>query len=796
MATTSPSTFGALLRRHRLAAGLTQEALAERAGVSARGLQLLERGGAVPRAETLRLLADALGLTDAALDDLLAAVHPELAMPAALPSAPTLDAPGLPLPPTPLVGREREVAAACALLRRGEDPGGTRLLTLTGPGGVGKTRLALAVAAEMATEYADGVAWVDLAPLRAPDLVASTVARVLGVREQGDRPVAAVLASYVAHRRLLVILDNFEHLQAAAPLVSALLASGPGSTVVATSRTRLRLRGEREFPVPPLATPSAAEDRRPPLAGLTGVAAVRLFVERAGEVRPGFALTADNAAAIAEICRRLDGLPLAIELAAARVKLLPPAALLARLESRLPLLVRGPRDVPVRQRTMRDAIAWSYDLLSPAEQALFRRLSVFAGTFPLQAAEQIALAGEGDAGEPLEGLTALLDHSLLRHSEQPGDGDAEDVYFSLLETIREYGLEQLETSGEAESIRRAHAEYYLTQAEAALPRIHGPEGPAILNRLEVGHDNLSAALAWLIEQGDASRALRLAYASWRLWWMHSHLDQGRLWLTRALALPDSEGAAAALRPRTLVAAGYFARVQGDDDDAVAMGEEALTLARQLGDMHGAAAALDLLGLVATDRGEWERARTHMRAALALDRELGYSHGVAIQLSNLGEIAIAQGNLAEAAAFGEEALAIWRERGDDWGVAFALIPLGKVAHARGDIGRALALFRQSLASNQSLGDKEITLRAVSELATVARERGQLAAAARLLGSAAALREAINAPLAPAARIRHEQVVAAIHAGLDRATFDAAWAGGRALNPERALTEAIAIADDLA
>jgi predicted ATPase/transcriptional regulator with XRE-family HTH domain len=604
------STFATLLRRHRLASGLTQEALAERAGLSARGVQDLERGVRVaPRAETVRLLADALGLSAETRAELIAAAHPELTAPGASFATP-LHLPALPVPPTGLIGREREVATACALLRRTDDGTATRLLTLTGPGGVGKTRLALAIAADLGVDYTDGVAWVDLAPLRDPTAFTPTLARVLAVRDGGDRPLIEMLAVALTGRHVLLVLDNCEHLLPAMSAVGELLASCPRLAVLTTSRARLRLRGERELPVEPLSVPRAGEAGVTPLATLTRVAAVQLFIERATETAPEFTITGENAAAVAGICRRLEGLPLALELAAARAKVLAPAILLARLEQRLPLLSGGPRDAPNRQRTMRDAIAWSHDLLSPEEQALFRRLAVFAGGFTLEAAAAAA-AGRVDTAtaeeEVLEGLATLLDHSLLRLVESP-PGATTEARFAMLETVREFAMERLTASDEEETIRRVHASYHAALAESAQDRIHSPDGPAVLDRLETEHDNLRAALAWAIARGETDTALRLVNACWRFWWMHSHLDQGRLLLDRVLALSAPAAAGSALRPTALVAAGYFARIQGDFARAIATGEEALAAARVVGDSHAEAAAADAVGLVSLDGGELERAR--------------------------------------------------------------------------------------------------------------------------------------------------------------------------------------------
>jgi tetratricopeptide (TPR) repeat protein len=487
----------------------------------------------------------------------------------------------------------------------------------------------------------------------------------------------------------------------------------------------------------------------------------------------------------------VEGLPLALELAAVRVKLLSPEALLARMERRLPILSGGSRDAPDRQRTMRDTIAWSHDLLSVQEQTLFRRLAVFAGGFTVEAAEVVASAGTGSpgaAGTVLEGLASLLDQSLLRPQEPAARGGTGEARFAMLETVREYALERLGMSGEEEVVQRAHAVFCLALVEEAQGRIHGPDGPATLDRLEAEDDNLRAALAWAIAQGETDIALRLANGCWRFWWMHSHLEQGRLWLEQALTLPGPEAAGSAVRPLVLVAAGYFARIQGDFVRAMALGEEALTAARAIGDFYAMGSALFSLGLVALDQGELERARAHHQAALRLHRETGYDHGMALQLTRLGDIAVAQGNPGEAETLGEAALAIWRDRGDAWGIAWALMQLGSVARAQGDDARAIALFRQSLASNARLGDKEIIARVVAELAAIACDRGQFLLAARLYGGVAALRETLGAPLAPAEWARYDRALAATRSELAEGAFHTAWDAGRVLPLERIIAEA--------
>jgi predicted ATPase len=609
-------------------------------------------------------------------------------LPADFPPLRTEDArpTNLPSPLTSFVGREREIDEVARLLET------ARLVTLTGPGGAGKTRLALSVAETLQAAYPDGVWFVDLSPLTEPGLVVSAIAQVLGVREVEGAPPAAVLQAFVRERHLLLVLDNFEQVAEAAALVRDLLVAARGLTVLATSRVALRLQGEREYAVPPLPVPDTVQDA--PLDAIARVPSVRLFVERARAARYDFALTVGDAAAVAEICVRLDGLPLAIELAAARVKVLPPAALRARLDQRLALLGSGARGVPHRQRTLRDTIRWSYDLLAEPERVLFRRLAVFVGGCTIAAAEAVCA---GDAVDAFAGLTSLVDHSLVRRV----DGPEGEPRFGMMETVREFARERLAESGEEARLSARHAAHFAGMAEEAERAVGESWERRWDDRLDADHGNFRAALAWLLRQPSVTAALALAAGLAPFWRRRGHLTEGRQWLEQALA--GANGAPAHLRARGLVAAGELAHMSGAYDDALARYEAALPLFRAADDASGQARVLRRQGMITRHRGDPARARALLEKALSLHRAAGDERGKADTLLELAGLARLGGDQERFGALSEAALPLYRRIGDAGGVAEALNNLGILARDRGALDRAVNLHEEVLAIQRHLGD---------------------------------------------------------------------------------------------
>ncbi len=709
--------FGERLRRLREAAGYSQEHLAERAGISANAVGALERGERRrPYPGTIRRLADALGLDDEARLALTAAARDGSA------AAPASDLPPaageLPGEPTPLIGREQETDELRRLLA---DPG-TRVLTLVGPGGVGKTRLALHLAHSVSRDYRDGVVWVELAPLADPALVPAAIAAAIGLEEVGVGAPAVALRSWLRDLQMLLVLDNLEHLPDASPDLAQLLLGCPQLRVLATSRSPLQIRGEQEYHVRPLQVPP--DDLAESEHDLAAFAAVRLFVQQAQRADPDFALTAEDASAVASICRRLDGLPLALELVAARVRVLSPPEMLTRVDHLLPLLVGGARDLPERQRTMRAAIAWSEDLLDPAERTLFRRLAVFSGGCDLEAAEAVGAEGESDAATILDRLDALAAQSLVTvgHGRQ-------GTRYGMLEPVRQFAMEQLSGAGEEDATRRRHARYFRALAERGAAEIEGRSGQAAwVERLEREQDNLRAALTWCLHADDGTETgLRLATALWRFWEMRWRVVEGDQWLAALLA--RSTPLDAAVRASALNAAGNLARDLGDYRRARALHEGCLALRRELGAPRGIASSLNNLGVIARDRGDAEATVRLCQESFDLFSAAGDRHGAAIALISLGAAAGQQGDLERACARYEESLAMFRAEGDPWHTAWVLIYLAEVKVRAGDLASARSMAEEGLETHRAAGEAWGMATALGVLGRADQADGALADAAR-------------------------------------------------------------------
>ncbi len=608
---------------------------------------------------------------------------------------------GLPVSLTSLIGREQEVKAIHALLLCPD----VRLLTITGTAGVGKTRLALEIARELVHDFADGVYFVSLAPISDSAFVIPTIAHSMGLMESGSQPLLELLKTSQRDKRRLLLLDNFEHVITAATLLVELLEACPTVKILVTSREFLRLRGEHQFAVLPLALPDPKH--LPDDQSLAHVAAVHLFTQRSQAIQSNFQLTTGNATTIAEICLRLDGLPLAIELAAARIKLLPPQALLDRLNHRLHTLTGGVRDLPERQQTLRNTIQWSYDLLSEEEQRLFRRLAVFVGGCTLEAVEALYDVLKNGMTSVLDGVASLLDKSLLQHMEQRQG----ELRLMMLETLREYGLEALVANEEMEATRQAHAYYYLALAEEAEPGLDGPQDAVWLERLEREYNNLRAALQWSLEQAGNEEArqrnemaLRLGAGLQRFWEVRGHWSEGRYFLEQALV--GSKGVAAPVQLKALKAAAHLAYVQGDTDRAEALSKECLTRCRELGDTAGIALSLRLLGLIAWLRCNFVVACSLTEESLALFREVGHKEGTAWALFNLATLISQQGVYDRAISLTEESLVLFRALGNRQGIVWSLLELANMLFSsQGDPAKVRVLIEKGLALSREVGHKE-------------------------------------------------------------------------------------------
>lgn len=727
----------------------------------------------------------------------------------------------LPIPRSGLIGREKELATAKALLLRRD----VRLVTVIGPAGIGKSRLALEVARDMAEHFPSGVYFVPLAGVSDPALIAIVIAQTLGVRETGDRSPLEALKEYLQNSLgapVLLLIDNFEHMVAASPILAELMAAGPHLKLLVTSRAALHIYDEHEFPVPPLGLPEAKSLL--PLEALSQYPAISLFVERAAAVKPDFKLSEDNAASVTEICAHLDGLPLAIELAAARIKLLSPSAIRTRLASRLQLLTGGARDLPARQQTLRQAIDWSYDLLSAPEQKLFRRLSVFIGGCALEAIESVCDTRQDLGLGVLDGMSSMMDKSLVQQIEH-ADGEPR---FEMLETIREYALGKMMESGEEAQTRRAHAAYCLVLAEEVAAEDTSANQKEWQGRFDLEHENISAALEWLTETRNVEWGLRLGAALFRFWETREYLTEWREWLGKLLRL---EGASAPgkVRMRALFAAGVLAAEQGDYAASDTFFREGLEIARRSEDKRSAAVSLNAMAVNARDRddlaasqalfeeslvlwrdlqdalavaralsnvanvvklqGDYIRARSLYQQALSIFEELGDRTGVAWALNHQGDVAREQGNSEAAQMLYEQSLATFRELKDRWGIAGSLADLGNLAREQGDCRAADSRYRESIEVFHGLEHKRGIARLLECFACSAAAQSESARALRLAGAAAALRHSISAPLTRAEQGKLERGLAPARRALTSPTDRTAWLEGWVMPIEKAVEDVL-------
>ncbi|MFN8663012.1 MAG: tetratricopeptide repeat protein [Thermomicrobiales bacterium] len=771
--------FGQLLRRLRHAADLTQEQLAERAMVSPRSISELERGSTHwPRVDTINLLADGLALTGAERAAFVGLARGRYAPD---PAEPPVVRPRIPTPATSIIGRDAERDTVLDML---SDPQ-VRLLTLVGPGGVGKTRLALELAQHAAPAFPGGVQFVDLAPLRDPAFLYDAIAQALDLAVDPGVPLQRTLTQALQERATLLLLDNFEQIAPAASAAASLLGTCPRLRLLVTSRLPLRVRAEHVYPVEPLTLPDP--ETEPSLPELAAVPAVALFIDRAAAAKTGFTLTPQNARAVAGITQRLDGLPLAIELAANRLKVLSPADLLERLGARLPLLTRGAHDLPERQHTLRSTLAWSYDLLDADAQCVFRHLSVFAGGCTLEAAEVICQTLVSDtackplpATHALDLLTDLVEQSLLVTAPDLGDA----VRFSMLETIREYGGEQLLAAGETETARQMYLAWCLHLAETADPLLLSAEQEHWHARLSIEHDNLRGALSAALENDDVEPALRLCAALYRFWANDGRYEEGLHWLERATSRAPLT--ATAPRGHALIGLGVMLFFQGEYQRAAAVWESARQLFQDIDDVRGRAYAHGNLGLVADATGDYPRALAEYEAALELFRALEDRTYISFMTHNSGLIAYFQGDYAHARSLFTESLSMVE---DENSRALTLGNLSLVALAEGFPDQALALQRDAFANWRSVTNLPWLARGLEHFALIAIARGDAAHGARLFGAAAAERARVGGSQPDNDRAINDRYLAQARAALGDSAFASLWANGEVLSLQDAITLAL-------
>jgi len=787
-------SFGEWLKRRRNVLGLTQAQLAQQLGCSTIALRKIEAEDRRPSAQIVERLADVFNIAPNERSTFLRFARGDWQ---SVPSAPSEDAawrmsatrtaPHLRLPVqlTSFIGREKEIAAVKELVTS------QRLTTLTGAGGTGKTRLGQQVAAALFNEFDGGVWWVELASLSDPATVSQAVAATLGVREEIGRSIDDILIDSLCGSRCLLVLDNCEHLIAAcAQLVVALLRACPRLSIVATSRETLGIAGEALFPVPSLMTPDPGAS--PLVETLTQYDSVRLFIERAKMARSSFALTESNAGAIAHICYQLDGIPLAIELAAARLKLLSAEQIVTRLDDRFRLLTGGGRTVYPRHQTMQATIDWSYELLTQAEQVLLCRLSVFAGGWTVEAAEMVGAGNGIEVGDVLDLLQRLVDKSLAiteQHGNQPR--------FRMLETIRRYANHIRLASDDSDRVRTCHLNFYLQLAEESAPKLFGSEQAIWINRLETEYPNLRAALEWSDVSGQTETGLRLAGALSYFWYWRLYIGDGRRWLERMLAVNGGQRTAPpAVRAKALLWLGEMERMQGDYTAACPHLEESQHLFQELGDTGGAAEALRTIGIITAEEGRYTDARALLEQSLALQRALNNKPGLALVLNGLGEVARAQDDYGSAERFYVEALGLYREVGDEFRTACFLQNLGYVALAQGDYILAQARLLEALSRGQQVMDAGMSLLCLIGFAGVIGATGDPRRAVTLLGAVDLVWGALDAeapfraiPLDFADRITYERTLAMLRVQLDDTVFAAAWAEGRAMTLEQAIADAL-------